>query len=271
MTKAFIPPIVITDFANQYRDLFVELRDAQTSLSSKNDEWPLLYYEDYSDIEGTNSYCDQAAGLIIKERMRAQAVRGIHLFGSGNYHYMSYFWLKKIKTDFALVLFDNHPDLQSASFPGLLSCGSWVKDALSDISHLKEVYMCGVQPLLLQEAVKALDAKTKPVNPMDEMGVTKIAKGNLPLYISIDKDVLSPDYAACDWDQGTMTWQNLKKSLLALFENHTVIGVDICGDKKYSPSAEEMAQNEDINRKLLHLLTNEVHWDMPGKSLSVTD
>ena len=51
-----------------------------------------------------------------------------------------------------------------------------------------------------------------------------------PVYISIDKDVLSRRYAVTNWDQGDMSLAVMEQVLADVIEAHEVIGVDICGD-----------------------------------------
>lgn len=50
-----------------------------------------------------------------------------------------------------------------------------------------------------------------------------------PLYISVDKDVLSPADAATNWDQGPMRLATLCAILRQLRAGHRIIGADICG------------------------------------------
>jgi hypothetical protein len=53
------------------------------------------------------------------------------------------------------------------------------------------------------------------------------------VYITIDKDVLVPQQAVTNWDQGCMTLQHVEAILNVLGEHHQVTGIDVCGD--YSP------------------------------------
>ena len=51
-----------------------------------------------------------------------------------------------------------------------------------------------------------------------------------PVYLSIDKDVLNPDSAIPDWDQGYICLDALKRLHASIFKNEKVIGMDICGE-----------------------------------------
>ena len=62
-----------------------------------------------------------------------------------------------------------------------------------------------------------------------------------PLYISIDKDVLSQNVIQTDWDQGSMQLMEFKILLAYLFKNSQTIGIDICGE-----CANEVGQLNEI-------------------------
>ena len=94
---------------------------------------------DFQKLQGVNCYCTPEAEAAIKEKICDLPVQGIHFLDSGNYHYLSKFWLEKIQEPFSLLVFDNHTDMQEAAFFGLLSCGSWAGEVLDThelLSHL---------------------------------------------------------------------------------------------------------------------------------------
>lgn len=203
-----------------------------------------IYFQDISEVPGTNCYLDDGAADFIRKEISDLPVTGVRFLGSGNYHYLSYLWMEKIREDFALLLLDNHPDNMPPAFPGLLSCGGWVERALLDFSNLKAVYMCGVSKEHLEEVGRLPDE----VSVISTGDILAIPKG-LPLYISLDKDVLSKDFAATDWDQGDMSLN----SLLDIFNSlkaHNILAIDICGDKK-APTPEELELNNRVNREIL--------------------
>ncbi len=163
---------------------------------------------DCRDLEGTRCYLDDSAKETIIERITEFPSEGIHFIDSGNYHYLSLLWLNKITTPFSLVLFDHHPDNQPPSFGDITSCGGWVLEATETLENLKNVFTFGVG--------NEIPAKDIPTD--------------LPIYISIDKDVLSEEFAITDWDQGTMSLDEMISILKELFSGRKIIGVDICGD-----------------------------------------
>ncbi|MCR5640064.1 MAG: arginase [Lachnospiraceae bacterium] len=201
-------------------------------------------YEDCRNISGTNCYCDDIAKEALRQRILAHPVDAIHFFDSGNYHYISLLWLERIQQDFALVLFDNHPDMKPPSFGNITSCGGWVQEALETLPHLKRVYMVGVDETLLSELEPLPDTVIRGL-PADE---------DLPIYISLDKDVLCETDARCDWSQGAMTIAQLSDALRGLLDTQPILGVDICGEKKDNLTDTDLIINRRTNERLLALL-----------------
>ena len=182
---------------------------------------------DCRDLEGTRCYLDDSAKSILVDRLNEYSAEGIHFIDSGNYHYLSLLWLQKITTPFNLVLFDHHPDNQPPSFGEITSCGGWVLEATETLPNLKNVFTYGVG---------------------DETPIENIPT-DLPIYISIDKDALSTEFAITDWDQGNMTLDELLKDLESLYSSHQIIGVDICGD-----SGENAENGGKVNNQTNHSL-----------------
>lgn len=276
--------IFVFDFSHQY-DYLREQAD---------------YYSDCSFIHGTNAYCSDEAANELKaevskalssvcqidaktEEARDEAIKaltyGIHFIDSGNYHYMSLFFLERIETDFNLLLIDNHTDMNENAFGDILSCGNWVRKALFCLPHLKTVYMLGVKKQYFQEMKDMLISDGELIeNPEDEKEqkfTLECRTGNLrkkilyitssdqilekikkdtPLYISLDKDALSDHYAITDWDQGEMTIDELGIFMKELNQNSiiNIIGLDICGDTKEGSSL-----NCNINKKILSFISNQ--------------
>ncbi len=222
---------------------------------------------DMTDISGTNAYCDDAAAAEIRERLTGPG--GIRLIDSGNYHYLSFFSMERIERPFSLVLIDNHTDMQQPGFGRILSCGGWVKYAMDELLLLKRVYLFGVGEEHLAEVeplpenvVVCRPAASPPADPTtaelatsDDESIlahsdSQIA-AELPIFLSIDKDALTPEYAATDWDQGDMTEAGLFSIIENIKLHHTIIGVDICGEKKENPTEEDLLKNVRLNYKII--------------------
>lgn len=147
---------------------------------------------DLTYLEGTTCYCDHESEIIIEKSFKPFPVNILHWIDGGDYHYLTELWMRKLKAPAKLFLIDNHPDDQEPSFGGdILSCGSWV-------SHLKRT-----NPLIQEDAGR--------------------------IYISIDLDWLSPDFARTNWNQGDGTLDELLDILRKAVSGKPVAGVDICG------------------------------------------
>ncbi len=190
-------------------------------------------FADFSALEGTNCYCSEDSARAIRERIAGLPLHAVHAIGTGDYHYISLFWLERIGEPFQLVLFDHHPDDQPGAFDGgLLSCGSWVREA---------------RRLPMLRADRWIrDAEDFPA--LAELP-------DLPVYLSIDLDVLSEEYARTDWDQGRMTLEELKEALRAVIGARRIIGVDLCGGNtpEKGASPDDLALNEVTGEALSDL------------------
>ncbi|MFG1431962.1 hypothetical protein V5F44_14990 [Xanthobacter sp. V2C-8] len=52
----------------------------------------------------------------------------------------------------------------------------------------------------------------------------------LPVWISLDKDVLAPAEAVTNWDQGRLSLDAVLRAISTIAERRRVIGMDVCGD-----------------------------------------
>ena len=175
---------------------------------------------DFLGLEETRCYCSRHSADIIRAALAPYGPGGIHWLDSGDYHYVSLLIQEMIAEPYSLVLFDNHPDDQAGAFgQELLSCGSWVSEARRLPNWRKEA---------------------------DNV------------YISIDKDVLSRDYARTDWDQGNMTLDELFASIKDISLKYRIIGADICGEPTLSEStcSEDVSINSKTNRLIQEFLLN---------------
>ena len=185
-------------------------------------------------IEGTDCYCDTEAERQLKEKMADLPLNAVHWIDSGDYHYLSKLWTDMIEEPFTLVVFDHHPDMQQPMFGSLLSCGSWVRVALERNPYIRKVVLIGVDDKLRCEA-EGFPDKVVFFSETDTWRLTEnemLERMNLegPLYISIDKDVMSENECITNWDQGSMKWIQLT-SLLEEILKHRTLGIDICGEE----------------------------------------
>ena len=225
-------------------------------------------YIDCSDIPGTDCYCDDEAVEAIRRRIAEAGItdaRGIHFFDNGNYHYMSKIWTDMVQEPFSLVVFDHHPDMQEPRFGNILSCGGWVKKVLEANKFVQSVTLIGVADQLVEE-IPPHDKVTfirESELPSVTLEGRSPDRAHTPLYISIDKDALSTDYAATNWDQGSLSLDTLKRIVTEIARDRKNIGVDICGERARDFAGNERftaqeadALNDRTNRELVAFLQN---------------
>lgn len=253
---------------------------------------------DLQNLSGTNAYLDDDAKETIRARLEdffqnargfSEAdlrTNGIRLLDNGNFHYLSLLFMERIPWDFSLVLFDNHPDMQTARFGNITSCGGWVREALETLPRLHHVFLIGAKDrLVLEEMAELLSdvrsddggepreanaGRAEPgtaglrdrvtvigpqglVTADDVLETLHDVNGGLPLYISVDKDVLRMKDAVCNWEQGVMSLAVLCEMLAEISKAHRVISVDICGetDDLQNVAAEE--KNGIATREILRV------------------
>ena len=280
--------ITVHDFTGVYAEqpFMQELR--ATAETSKDVRWL-----DCTKIVGTDCYCDDDAikeinelidsaekhskseCSIIENRGNSTSAPDIHFFDNGNYHYMSKLWTDKVQEPFTLIVFDHHPDMQPPRFGGILSCGGWVKEVLDNNKFIQNAIIIGVKNELVETIREELSQsgessilekvtfiKESELSILSSLICSDFVNVLSPnLYISIDKDALSPTYAATNWDQGSLTLDALKDCITALTTGRRILGVDICGERAHDFEGNEQhtAQeadtlNSELNRELVEFL-----------------
>ncbi len=213
-----------------FTDTYPEAQESLTACFPESDVIRL----NFRDISGTDLYCDDEARAEILSRIGAYPLRGVHFLDSGNYHYMTRLFTSRLDRDYALLFYDHHTDMQPASFD-LLSCGSWAKECLEQDPHLKKLICVGPpaesmalipEELARDPRLACLDETTFLADPGI---VAKALPPELPLYLSIDKDVLRKSDAITNWDQGNVSLDFLCEHLVSLLRGRDVLGIDICG------------------------------------------
>lgn len=239
------------DFSGIYR----QQQFWQDGEIQKNISWV-----EVQELPGSNCYCDEDAMDILRQKLEKFETDGIHFIDSGNYHYMSRIWLEKLCVPFRLVVFDNHTDMQPPAFGGLLSCGGWVAASLEELPLLKEVVLVGPDQeafdqtdTVLQEKVRFLSRERLREMTMEEKVLFfEELSVDLPVYLSLDKDVLCAEDASTTWSQGDMTLEELGQFVAILLEKQDILGMDVCGE--CDPDACEGDHLNDLaNRELLEI------------------
>lgn len=206
-------------------------------------------------VESCRRLCDEASAAEIRSAIDACHPDDIHWIDSGDFHYLTAFWCARIKVPFDLILFDHHTDMQPAAFHGLLSCGSWLLEMLRHNDSLRNVVILGASESLRCET-EAFHDRVKMFSEDELAGLSSeeiysMAVSHLSgadLYVSIDKDVLSPSEYATNWDQGSMTLDTLcgfLRLLQSMAPRRCPIGADLCGCTDF-PSPRDLAADISI-------------------------
>ncbi len=269
-----MPVVTIQDFTGVYAEQpFIQgLRES--AATDKNIHW-----FDCTQVDGTDCYCDDEAQAVLHQQIESVGNDsfGIHFFDNGNYHYMSKLWTDQVQEPFDLVVFDHHPDMQPPRFEGILSCGGWIKEVLDHNKFVQNVIVIGVADHLVEEiredlsqanSAEILNRVTfirenelkKHLENLSSLVCSELASvRSSNLYISIDKDALSTAEAATNWDQGSLTYDQLAETLQILAQNRKILGIDICGERArdigFEDTATADALNNALNEKLFRLLT----------------
>ena len=226
-----------------------------------------IFWTELSDLSGCNCYCDAEASDRIRKEIQAFTGNGIHFIDSGNYHYMTRLWLEKLQIPFRLLVFDNHTDMQPPAFGGLLSCGGWIAASLEELPLLQEVILVGpdeeaytqVEPDLQQKVLFLSREKLSTMTAEEKEGFFNNLSEDLPLYVSVDKDVLCKGDASTTWSQGDMLLSELMSFLELVLERQNILGMDVCGECDMDSCSEDFL-NDHANEAILRL------WEKMQKS-----
>ena len=290
LTYLSVMQITIHDFSGVYSDqpFLQALRDSSHNVAptSKNvgsvtveEKQTQVIWLDGKQISGTDCYCDDEAAAALRKQIDDAGIKnaeGIHFFDNGNYHYMSKIWTDMVQEPFTLVVFDHHPDMQPPRFGDILSCGGWVKKVLDENKFIDNVVIIGVADHLVDEIREEIashpsGARNDNVffireSELEQTSYLTPQRRTAPtshLYISIDKDALSPSDALTNWDQGSLRLEHMKAIISEIAKDRRIIGVDICGERAYDFEGNEQytvsqadALNNRTNRELVDFFRN---------------
>ena len=259
---------LILDFTHVYCDEYIKDIDR-------------FRYIDCSDIEETDMYCSKEANKRIWEKIKPYGIQGIHYIDSGNYHYISKIITDHIDEPFGLVMYDHHTDMQIPMVPGMMSCGDWAGQALSQNKNLRQLVIVGPPEKDIDQTLESYNGSQSGrlliFSAEDLHGglledKLKLIRTDLPLYISIDTDVLGTEDCETNWSQGNMSIGGLER-LLGVFlggqgeernydacrnderyagdiRHSRILGIDICGEIQTDIPVPEYLEAEEKNEKV---------------------
>lgn len=247
-----------------YKDRNLVVNFSNTYSKEVADKLENTDWVDCSDISGTNMYCTDDAAKEIKRRLEMYSPNGVHFIDSGNYHYMTEFFVEKLDYKFSLVLFDYHNDMQVPMIHSFTSCGDWAREVLEKNDNLEQLILIGPSQKNIDDIegipkdkfdkLVCISLRDFEKNMADEK--LDSIKNDIPMYISIDKDVLSSYYARTNWSQGKMSIEVLEKIFKKFLIDNDIIGADICGEQSQYEPIPEFLEDRAINKRTNKLLYN---------------
>ena len=189
----------------------------------------------------------------------------VTFYGSGDFHHVSLALLRRIRQPFNLLVIDKHPDWMRA-IP-FLHCGTWLYQA-AQLPLVRRIFHVGgdldfdnrfrwLAPWWLLDSRKIVvlpairsfergrwsEVANQPLRPHPEVWTSNERLENLlepyhadlqrwPLYISLDKDVMSETDAIVNWDSGHLALPEVETVLEAFLgaASGRLAGMDIVGD-----------------------------------------
>jgi arginase family enzyme len=226
---------------------------------------PDIEQVDLTDIPGTNGYCRFDTLGRIARRLAKRKRRGVTLIGRGSYHYATFLLAGEVEEPFTLVLFDHHSDMMESPDERTISCGSWALEAMRRLPNLRRVLLIGAS----RDSIRDIPApwRSRVIAVPEEAAAAGVDLRRLvrliptdAVYVSVDKDVLSPLDARTDWDQGSLHLDALLRMMEAIAAAKRLAGADVCGECPPPPGAlwqrealERMRINGHANRQIAGL------------------
>jgi arginase family enzyme len=175
------------------------------------------------------------------------------LYGSGDFHYFTALWLRRVVEPVTVIAFDNHPDWDIR--PPKWGCGGWINRAL-ELPQVQKisVWGCGnfecwwprqIFGNRRAERRGRLDLHAWADDRGDRarnrrgaivrqdwqprfLGLTKQLTGDA-VYITIDLDCLRAEDAVTNWENGFFSLEDLEWALSELSNTAKIVGGDLCG------------------------------------------
>jgi hypothetical protein len=208
----------------------------------------------------------------------------ITLLGSGDFHHLTYALLRRLRQPFNLLVIDKHPDwLRGVP---MAHCGAWLHHA-AELPNVRRIFhlggdhgfenawrMLAPTKLLRSGKIVALpavrrfhtgywrDLPHQPLRPhfdrtvdrdrLEELLCPYLEElDRLPLYISLDKDVMWMPESVVNWDSGHLDLMEVQEILQFFLKaaSNELIGMDIVGDWS-------RVQTQGVMRRFLHRLAH---------------
>ena len=224
---------------------------------------------DLRELRGTDGYLDPETEQFLEAELgrkkETKELPRIRLLDSGNYHYMSKLLLGLEKEDLFLAVFDHHTDMQPPALLPVLSCGSWIRDAAGAYQNIKGICVIGPPEASVRETEAMEHVWFVTQEELDDgSGAAKIKEifashaGTFPVYLSVDKDILSKEELDTNWDQGNVRVDELLSIAKDCLAGRKVLAVDLCGEPSANAPEAECSAASLVNQKLYGALAAKI-------------
>ena len=124
-----------------------------------------------------------------------------------------------------------------------------VKEAENELPEelWKKVVWIPEEMLRKKDGAEALKYARSFGNSRCAGDIRRLEDPEVPVYLSIDKDVLSPDFARTNWDQGQAGIAETADFIRTFLKGRTLIGADICGENPEGAEGPEAEEERRIN------------------------
>lgn len=178
--------------------------------------------------------------------------------GSGDFHHVSYLLIERLAQQgpIQVVVFDNHPD--NMRYPWGIHCGSWVHRVCrlpfisrvtvvgitSDDIRSRHLFENYLRPLYFGKlayfsfsspprlarllGLSSIKSCERDSDTLRRLMEDLLRSDRSPVYLSIDKDVLSPESVRTNWDQGRLDEESLIAAVAVL--KPFLISADVTGE-----------------------------------------
>jgi hypothetical protein len=185
--------------------------------------------------------------------------------GSGDFHHVTLALLRRIKHPFNLLVLDKHPDWMRGV--PVLHCGTWL-DHAARLPTVRQVFHVGgdvdfdngfrwLAPWrrLWKGKIRVIPGvrrfrrgawsrlpcpalRAQPAEPVSQHRIEQLMLpwlddlGRYPLYVSVDKDVLTAHDAIVNWDSGHLGLDEVQAVLTSFIAaaRGEIAGLDVVGD-----------------------------------------
>ena len=211
----------------------------------------------------------------------SNADKNLVLNGSARTHLLTYFIAKQIvertKRPCTIIHIDQHSDGISTEFNmdetnSNVSRHNFYQRLMSDSEFVKaNIFIKNTDMLDTKEPYSKI-TNSGVIHSINEKGILTFLPNHVyydaseladrvlrrirtnDIYITLDGDIVNPDYIKTDCGNGTMSLSFIKETLKGFKDNRRLLGADICGLKRNGADIKSLETYTSICSTLLELL-----------------